>query len=191
MKKKSRGRPRETVGCSVDGCDRIHHGKGFCKPHYYRVKRTGIPGCAAVQSRSANVGSCSVECCDNPSITRGYCNAHYLRSLKGRPLNSQVRNRARNGAGSRWVNRCGYVVITLPGEKGRKMEHRLIMERTIGRDLLKGETVHHINGIKEDNRPENLELWCGSHPAGQKIPDLVDWAKEILNRYGNTGWAAK
>lgn len=59
------------------------------------------------------------------------------------------------------------------------------MEEMVGRQLLPHESVHHKNGQRADNRPENLELWSRSQPAGQRVEDKVRWAQEILAQYGN------
>lgn len=67
---------------------------------------------------------------------------------------------------------------------GQILEHVWIMSNHIGRPLTDKETVHHRNGIRDDNRIENLELWSHQHPPGQRVEDKIEWCKEFLEQYG-------
>lgn len=88
----------------------------------------------------------------------------------------------------------GYVGIHIPTKvEGRKrsiLEHRFVMEKHLGRKLLTTETVHHINGIRNDNRLENLELFSSRHGPGQRVSDKVAFAIEMLRLYPEFAKAA-
>lgn len=92
--------------------------------------------------------------------------------------------------GGRIKDKFGYIQIWKPEHPNAKLagyihEHRLKMSEKLGRPLLQCENVHHKNGIRDDNRLSNLELWNTMQPAGQRVKDKIAYAKEILNIYEN------
>lgn len=95
------------------------------------------------------------------------------------PQPGQVRgNRTSQWKGGSIRKQNGYVLIWTPDHPSKigkskantyVFEHRLVMEKTLGRILLPHEQVHHKNGVRDDNRPENLELWVKRQPPGARV----------------------
>jgi hypothetical protein len=94
-----------------------------------------------------------------------------------------------NWKGGRTMHKAGYLMIRVPGHPraGRSpyiFEHILVAESMLCRFLVPGETVHHLNGVRDDNRPENLELWTRPQPSGIRVSDAIQWAHAILDHEG-------
>lgn len=131
------------------------------------------PPCRGKERKSQVSRLCAV--CDKVVTVKAvYCNDHVVR-----PWTS-------NG---RTYHKKGYVLLRVPEHPRSSknnpyvFEHILVMEEFIGRFLIKGENVHHKNGIRDDNRIENLELWNKPQPSGARAEDLYAWALELVELY--------
>lgn len=167
------GQKPRTHTCVVSGCGRRHLARKMCGLHYSRwFKGMTVKGV----KRRSGIPRCSIGKCKRLAPNSKMCEAHKQRfnrigdALASRPIIKRD--------GEPYTDRDGYVIQRKVGV------HRRVMEQHLGRKLLATETVHHKNGIRSDNRVENLELWSSAHCRGHRVADKIKHALWVLATYG-------
>lgn len=165
------GRAVGTTGMSVSRYLEKHHiellPRSACARHDEAVRRMAAAG-ATLQEIGEAVGS------DKGSV-RKYLTKHAIERPAWRePVpGAHPMSRRTDGLlnpswkGGRNTDKSGYILLHMPDHPeatvaGYVREHRIVMERTLGRPLQPGEVVDHINGNKGDNRPENLRVFASN-----------------------------
>lgn len=134
--------------CRIVGCDRNVAGNNLCLMHYKRWWKYGSPHTTLRPYR--NPPNCAVRGCVNTVIAKGLCGNHYaLNKRHGEP----VRKKLFVG----WYIKDGYKYVMV-GKRHYEPEHRVVMERFLGRKLKSQEHVHHEDENKLNNSPSNLRV---------------------------------
>jgi hypothetical protein len=155
------------------------HKQMFCSATCRSASQKGV----ARTNKIATCGNCGKDFTRPMRSNRKKCCSQSCANKLGNSKRGSPGPKNGNWKGGKKNHAAGYVLQWVKG-RGHLLEHRLVMEKLMGRRLERYEEVHHKNGIRHDNRPENLELWVKRQPGGQRAKDLLEHARWILETYG-------
>jgi hypothetical protein len=192
MRKRVYKEPCTFEGADGERCPNKARARGLCSSHLWQLDQ-GKALTPLLGPHGRKYAHCTFPGCDKPHARWGLCTGHAAQQQRGqelRPLGEPWRFPA--NPDGRWVDPKGYVFIRCPdpdhpnakSKPGWIAEHVWVMSQVLGRPLRRGESVHHLNNIKHDNRPENLALWHTHQPRGASVEDTVRWARWFLREYG-------
>lgn len=142
---------------------------------------------AGTDERSHAKWLCKCECGNEKTVTGSSLTSGNTKSC-GCLTGSKHRKLREKGIFTKRTDKYGYVIMRYPEHPnshkgGHLCEHTYVMSEHLGRPLKPNENVHHINGVRDDNRIENLELWCKSQPRGQRVNEKQAFYVEFISGY--------
>ena len=178
--------------CLIKNCPHEANYRGICSSHHTRMRKHGsyleeIPLRVWHQEKK-----CKEDGCERIHFGRGWCNQHYNLWYKHgykpgtktlwtpEEIKERYKASISAGPGTRVIDNKGYIRVKVATDdwrfpmadgKGWALEHRLVIADHLRELIPSRKTVHHKNGIRNDNRLENLELWESHHPPGQRSSD--------------------
>lgn len=177
----------------LPGCGKLAVAQGLCQSHRKQRKK-GQP-LRPLRPFYGTKGPCRFDGCEKPRVSGGYCAGHAAQYYSGRTLTPLFRPRV--GCDFSWLYEAPFRTRLL--SRSLAAIARESSARTSSREarVADGPRLHRRirahaseckerrrNGVRDDNRPENLELWArGMQPPGSRVSDLIDSAVRVLRLY--------